>query len=97
MSEGFSAASESQAALDEWMREPSPSEELRRWYHSGLSTRGEFRRRYLSELKNHRHQLKSLAQRTQARRVALIHAAADEERNNAVVMQQYLKMLGAEE
>jgi uncharacterized protein YeaO (DUF488 family) len=87
--------SKNEAALDEWMKEISPTDELRKWFHSDRSRWSEFRRRYLSELKNHRDALRRLAQRARNQRVTLLFSATDKERNNAVVVKQYLKMLQA--
>jgi uncharacterized protein YeaO (DUF488 family) len=89
--------SKERADLDEWMREVSPSEELRKWYHENLGRWSEFRRRYLAELKTHRNKLRSLARQARAHRVTLVYASADTEHNNAVVLKQYLKMLGAKD
>ncbi len=86
--------SKDKAKLDEWIRGVAPSDQLRKWYHGGHSNWDEFRRRYLSELKSHRDELRRLAQRAKRERVTLVFSSSDEERNNAVVLKQYLKMLG---
>jgi uncharacterized protein YeaO (DUF488 family) len=86
--------SKDQARIDEWLKQVAPSDALRRWFHSEPSRWGEFRRRYLAELKDHRAVLRELAQRGRKGRVTLVFGASDEKRNNAVVLQQYLKMLG---
>lgn len=83
------------AKLDEWKKEVAPSNQLRKWYHSDHSNWDEFRRRYLLELKSHRDELRRLAQRAKSGRVTLVFSSSDEEHNNAVVVKQYLKMLGA--
>jgi uncharacterized protein YeaO (DUF488 family) len=88
--------SKQDAELDLWMKEISPSDELRKWFHHDRSQWGEFRRRYLSELKEHREALRPLAQRARGERVTLVYSAKDEKHNNAVVLKQYLKMLGAD-
>ena len=88
--------SKDDAALNEWLKEAAPSDQLRRWFHADPSRWGAFRKRYLSELKEHRHTLRSLVRRANSERVTLLFSARDEQRNNAVVMQQYLKMLGAD-
>jgi uncharacterized protein YeaO (DUF488 family) len=88
--------SKERAELDEWMKEASPSDELRKWYHGDLGRWSEFRRRYLSELKNHRNELRGLARHARAHRVTLVFASANADHNNAVVLRQYLKMLGTE-
>lgn len=82
------------AQLDEWIRDAAPSTQLRKWFHGNPSHWGEFRSRYLSELKQHRETLRPLARRAGRQRVTLVFAASDERHNNAVVLQQYLKMLG---
>jgi len=82
------------ARLDAWPKEVAPTVELRKWFHADRSRWGEFRRRYLAELKAHREQLRPLAERARDGRVTLVYSANDEERNNAVVLRQYLRMLG---
>lgn len=84
------------AALDEWMKEVSPSPELRKSFHEGRLNWDTFRKGYLSELKNHRERLRPLAQRAEKEHVTLVYSASNTDRNNAVVLKQYLKMLGAD-
>jgi uncharacterized protein YeaO (DUF488 family) len=86
--------SKESARLDEWMKQVAPSDELRKWFHDDPSRWAEFRRRYLSELKVHRDELRQLA-RAKSERVTLVFSASDEAHNNAVVVKQYLRMLGA--
>lgn len=81
--------------LDEWLKEIAPSDTLRKFFHKDPSRWGEFRRHYLSELRDHREELQHLVQRAKGRRITLIFSACDENHNNAVVVKQYLKMLGA--
>ena len=85
-----------EAALDEWIKEAAPSKKLRKWFHNDPESRwGEFRKRYLAELKQHRGELRRLAERARSKRVTLVYGSKDEKHNNAVVLMQYLKMLGA--
>src|SRR5437879_13387121 len=42
----------SAAALDAWLRELAPSDELRQWFHSCPDGWAAFRKRYLKELSN---------------------------------------------
>ena len=80
--------------VDEWMKDVAPSDQLRRSFHDRRLGWGEFRRSYLSELKSHRDELRRLAERADHERVTLIFSSRDEEHNNAVVVKQYLEMLG---
>jgi len=83
------------ARFDLWMRDVAPSDGLRKWFHARPSEWAEFRRRYLAELRGHRDALRPLAERARRERVTLVFSATNEERNNAVVLRQYLRMLGA--
>jgi len=85
-----------EAELDEWIKSIAPSDQLRKWFHSDRSQWGEFRRRYLSELKEHREDLRKLAQRARSEQVTLVYSSRDREHNNAVVVKQYLNMLRAD-
>ena len=81
------------AALDLWLKDVAPSDDLRKWYHAHLQQWGEFRRRYLRELSNDAaraalQQLYDLAH--QKRGLTLLFAAKQLERNNALVLKQLL-------
>ena len=82
------------AKLDEWMKAVAPSDQIRKSFHAGTLSWGEFRTRYLSELKTHRDEVRRLADLAETGRVSLVFSATDEEHNNAVVLKQYLEMLG---
>lgn len=81
--------------IDEWMKEAAPSDPLRKAFHGGALSWREFRNAYLSELKDHRNELRRLAQDSKKGWLTLVYGAQDKEHNNAVVLMQYLKMLGA--
>ncbi|MDD3620130.1 MAG: DUF488 domain-containing protein [Desulfobulbaceae bacterium] len=82
------------ARLDDWMKSVAPSDELRRWFHEDASRWEEFRTRYLAELEKHREALRPLAKRAGKELVTLVYSARDEQHNNAVVLEQYLRKLG---
>lgn len=84
-----------EARIDEWIKEAAPSDGLRTSYHDGALGWAEFRSRYLAELRDHRGELRKLADRAAEGKVTLVFSSKNKERNNAVVMKQYLKMLGA--
>ena len=81
------------AGLEQWLKEIAPSDSLRRWFHDNPSRWGDFRRQYLTELKQHREQLRPLAQKARRETVTLVYGASDRHHNNAVVVKQYLNML----
>src|SRR6201997_3101271 len=81
------------AALDAWLKNLAPSDELRHWYHACPDAWALFRRRYLKELQNPEasaqlQELYRLAE--QRKRLTLLYASKNEERNNAIVLRDLL-------
>lgn len=81
------------AALDAWLKELAPSDELRRWSHAHREAWLQFRKRYLKELARPQaadelQQLYLLARKR--KRLTLVYAFSDEEHNNAVVLKDLL-------
>jgi uncharacterized protein YeaO (DUF488 family) len=81
------------AAVKLWLRELSPSEELRKWFHANPDGWRMFRRRYLKELVGEEasaavEKLHLLAEGK--RRVTLLYASRNEEYNNATVLKELL-------
>ena len=87
--------SKGEIAIEEGMKDVAPSEALRRSFHNGELSWDEFRKAYLAELRSHRGELRRLVALAQEEQVTLVFSAHDKEHNNAVVLMQYLKMLGA--
>jgi uncharacterized protein YeaO (DUF488 family) len=81
------------AALDAWLKELAPSDELRRWSHAHREAWQMFRKRYLKELARPQatEQLQELYRlASQRKRLTLLYAFKDEEHNNAVVLKALL-------
>jgi uncharacterized protein YeaO (DUF488 family) len=82
------------AAIDEWLRDLAPSNELRRWYHARPGEWEAFRKKYLKELTQPEpqealHRLYDLAhKKTQ---LTLLFASKNESLNNAVVLKELLE------
>jgi uncharacterized protein YeaO (DUF488 family) len=82
-----------EAALDVWLKELAPSDELRQWAHGHGDAWAMFRKRYLKELTRPEaaEQLQELYELAGGRkRLTLLYAYRDEERNNAVVLKELL-------
>lgn len=82
------------AALDAWLKDLAPSNELRKWYHAHREQWEKFREKYLRELSAEKagEALQQLYEiEKQHRRVTLVYASIDEERNNAVVLKQLVE------
>lgn len=80
--------------IREWLKDVAPSNELRKAFHAGEMTWSEFRKSYMSELKPYRDTLRRIAEDSRDHTVTLVFSASERERNNAVVLKQYLRMLG---
>jgi uncharacterized protein YeaO (DUF488 family) len=85
-----------EAAIDEWLRDLAPSNELRQWYHARPGEWQAFRKKYLKELAQPERQeglrrLYELAH--QKKRLTLLFASKKETLNNAVVLKELLEGL----
>jgi uncharacterized protein YeaO (DUF488 family) len=83
----------SEVALQEWLRDLAPSNELRKWFHAQPEQWLAFRKRYLKELASPEaekdlQKLYTLAHKR--KRVTLLYASKNEKRNNAVVLKDLL-------
>jgi uncharacterized protein YeaO (DUF488 family) len=86
--------SKGQAALDAWLRDLAPSNELRRWFHARPDSWLTFRKRYLKELALPQaaeplDELYRLANRR--KNLTLLFACRNEQHNNAVVLRDLLE------
>ena len=82
-----------EAALDAWLKDLAPSNELRAWAHAHPESWEAFRKRYLKELgqpaaSRALQELYSLANRR--KRLTLLYAFKNEEHNNAIVLKDLL-------
>jgi uncharacterized protein YeaO (DUF488 family) len=75
------------ARVDLWMKEIGPSDELRKWFHHESPDWPEFKKRYLTELKEKKELLAQLKQlEKQHGTVVLLYGSKDETYNQAVVL-----------
>ena len=80
------------AQIDLWLKEITPSNELRKWYHEDIENRwDEFQVRYKTELQNVLPQLAELKQLTDLETVTLLTAAKNEGRNHVTVLVDVLE------
>ena len=86
--------SKERAKVDEWRREISPSDDLRKWFQHDPEKFEEFRRRYREELMDKLVVLKKIRERARSGNLTILYSAHDEKHNNAVVMKEMLEELG---
>ena len=78
--------------MDLWLKEVSPSPELRKWYGHDPAKWAEFQRRYRAELAAGGEALEALRAVLQKHRaVTFVFAARDPERNSALVLKDVLE------
>ncbi len=76
--------------MKEWLKEASPSNELRNWYHHDLEKWNEFRRRYFAELEKNPAAWHPLLESARRGTVTLLYSAQNTEGNNAVALKEFL-------
>ena len=81
------------AALDEWLKDVAPSNDLRHWFGHEPTKWAEFERRYHEELSSPdvQEQLAHLRKIAKSKTLTLLYAARDEEHNNALVLKEVLE------
>lgn len=78
------------AAIDRWMKDLSPSTDLRKWYGHEPERFDAFRRRYRDELKKNAAALDELVALCRQKKVTLVFAARDTALSNAAVLKELL-------
>ncbi len=76
--------------IDEWLKEISPSDALRKWFGHDPSKYVEFKRRYTKELEKYSEILEKIKKEGKRKTVTLLFSAKDGEHNNATVMREIL-------
>src|ERR1700677_3611115 len=78
------------AAVDLWMKEISPSTELRKWFDHDPAKWAEFQARYREELKARPELVDELRRKAREGTVTLLYGARNQEQNEAVVLMEFL-------
>lgn len=83
--------SKEKARIDRWLKEVSPSSDLRRRFHGDPSRWEEFREAYFRELDDNPDPVDQLRSDIQDGPVTLLFASKDERHNNAKALKEYLE------
>jgi uncharacterized protein YeaO (DUF488 family) len=83
--------SRQQARIDLWLKDLAPSTELRQWYGHDPARWPQFRKRYRAELKAKGDLPLLLKLVAEDRTVTFVYAAADEQRNSAAALKEFLE------
>ncbi len=81
------------AAIESWLRDLAPSNELRKWFHAQPERWEDFRKKYLKELSAPKAQsaLNKLYDLERRGMLTLLYASKNEEHNNATVLRDLLE------
>ncbi len=83
--------SKEELIMEAWLKDVSPSGDLRRWFGHDADKWDEFQSRYRAELDNNPSAWKPLVEASKRGKVTLLFSAHDSEHNNAVVLKAYLE------
>lgn len=83
--------SKQNAQIDLWLKDLTPSTELRKWYGHDPARWLEFRERYWAELSDLGDLLVLLKYVVRERTVTFVFAASDEERSGALALKEFLE------
>ena len=79
------------AGIDLWLRELSPSTELRKWYGHDPARWEEFKARYFGELDRHGRAIAELVDPARTGTVTLLYGSRERRLNNAVALKEYIE------
>lgn len=83
--------SKDKAGTDFWMKDISPSDGLRKWFHHELGQWSEFKNRYFRELDEKEELVQFIANKSKTKPVTLLFGAKNQDLNNAVALYEYVK------
>jgi uncharacterized protein YeaO (DUF488 family) len=77
--------------IEAWLKDISPSNELRKEFSHESERWEEFKKRYASELAQHQEELQKLLDEAGKGDITLVYAAKNTQYNNAVALREYLE------
>lgn len=85
--------SKSDAQIDFWAKDISPTAELRKWFGHEPSRFNEFRARYLQELESNQESVRKVIDGSENEVITFLYAARDTANNHAIVLQAFCQTL----
>ena len=83
--------SRAQLHVDAWIKEVSPSTDLRKWFSHDPEKWSGFRTRYFRELDSHPDAWRPIVSAARRGTVTLVYSSHDEQHNNAVALMDYVR------
>lgn len=79
------------AAIDEWLKEIAPSNEIRKWYSHDPAKWAEFKKRYKMELKDRMGIVGRLREESKKHTLTLLFSAKATDLNNAAALKEFIE------
>ena len=83
--------SKAQLRVDVWLKEVSPTTELRKWFGHDPAKWSRFRTRYFRELDSHPQAWRPIVSAARRGTVTLVYSSRDQRHNNAVALLDYVR------
>jgi len=80
--------SKDRAKVDLWLKEISPSNELRKWYGHAPEKWAEFKKRYLREIRERKEEFDLLLEKARGGIVTFLFSSQEEKLNNAAALKE---------
>ena len=81
------------AAIDLWAKDVAPTTVLRKWFSHDPAKWDEFQKRYTDELRSNPNAMNEFLKDTDGKAMTLLYGAKDEQHNQAIVLEDYIKSL----
>lgn len=78
-------------AVEIWLRDVTPSVELRKWFAHDPARWEEFERRYFREMQRRRRAVEAIAVRAEKEKTTFLYGPSSQEMNNAVALKDYIE------
>jgi uncharacterized protein YeaO (DUF488 family) len=78
-------------AVAAWLKDASPSTELRKWYSHDPAKWSEFRKRYFAELQARPEAWQPLVEAAHKGTITLVYSSRERERSNAVALKEFVE------
>ena len=83
--------SKDRAKVDLWLKEISPSNELRKWYGHAPEKWAEFRKRYFQEIRKRKEEFDLLLKNAREGTVTFLFSSQEKKLNNAAALKEFVE------
>ncbi len=83
--------SQGRAEVDLWLKEISPSNELRKWYRHAPEKWADFKKRYFQEIRGRKDKFDLLLEKSREGTVTFLYSSQEEKLNNAAALKEFVE------